>query len=239
VLPDGTNEEGEDIKEPLGLTRDDLEKVVLYGQDASPPCVKIQTMLDYYGVPFEMVKGRHPTSDYKKIPVIELNDRQVNDSHVIVRNLVPVLTGRALTEEELEWERRITFEFQPSFEVELFGNGGDLAKFVGAEGWQAGLLGLASGPLSALVGSVFRSRYGDFPAAAAWGRDFQQALGDRPFYHGEAPGPVDLSLYGTYVRFEEKGCQTSADFLGDSGLRAWHERMAQATKAGTLAEVAA
>jgi len=233
ALPDGTNDEGEDLKEPLILTLSELKDVKMYGQDGSPPCAKLKTMLDYYNVPFEMIKGRHPTSDYKRIPVLELNGRQINDSHIIVKNLVPVLTGEPISAAAAEWERRITFEFQPSIEVELFGNGGDLALFIGLEGFAAIAIKLLAPVLGLLINQVFKSRYGEFPPSVAWGKDFLAALDGQPFYHGDAPGPVDLSLYGTYAALQAKGCKTTEDFLVGSGLKAWHERMAAACESKT------
>merc|ERR1711879_657645 len=136
VLPDGTNEEGEDLKEPLDVKLSDVKDVVLYGSEFSPPVQKIMSMLKFYDVPFKFQQGKHPTSDYKKIPVMEINGRQINDSHIIVKNLAPVLTGRAFTAVEAEWERKITFEFQPSIEVELFSDGEDFALAAGITDWR-------------------------------------------------------------------------------------------------------
>lgn len=235
ALPDGTNEEGEDLQEPLALKLEEVSGVVLYGNDFSPPCRKIQTMLNYYKVPFQTVSGRHPTSDYKKIPVLEMSGRQINDSHIIVKNLVPVLTGEPFTPAQLDWEKRITFEFQPSIEVELFGNGPDFARAAGLDGWKGSLAVVFSPVLGFLIGSVFRSRYGDFPASATFGKQFLEACGERPFFHGSTPGPVDLSLYGTYEGLARKGCETVDSFLDGSGLRPWHDRMEEATGAATKA----
>jgi len=228
ALPDGTNDEGEDLTEPLRMRLEDVRDVKLYGNEFSPPYQKIATMLRYYGVSFELVKGRHPTSDYKKIPVLELNGRQVNDSHIIVKNIAEVLTAKALTAKQLEWERRITFEFQPSIEVELFSDGADFAKVAGFNDWRSVLLRLVSPLIGLLVGQVFRSRYGDFPAPPDWGKSFLDACGGQPFFHGDAPGIVDLSLFGTYASIASKDSRCTAAFLDGSGLRPWHERMLSA-----------
>jgi len=235
VLPDGTNEEGEDLATPLGLTRDEVRDVVLYGSDYSPPCAKIRALLSYYKVPFKSVTGRHPTSDYKKIPVLEVSNRQVNDSHIIVKSVVPILTGKDWDEDHLAWERRITFEFQPAIEVELFGNGEDFSKVAGFDGWKQGLAVLLGPLLGSFIGFVFRSRYPDYQLpSSVYGTKFRAAMGDKPFFHGESPGPIDISLYGTYALFEGKGCQTTANFLKSSGLKEWHNRMTERLPAEAL-----
>eukprot|EP00931_Biecheleriopsis_adriatica_P077030 TRINITY_DN50674_c0_g1_i1.p1 TRINITY_DN50674_c0_g1~~TRINITY_DN50674_c0_g1_i1.p1 ORF type:complete len:347 (-),score=55.64 TRINITY_DN50674_c0_g1_i1:167-1207(-) len=233
ALPDGTNDEGEDLPEPLGMKLVDVSDVVVYGNEFSPPAQKIMTMLNFYGVSFKLVKGRHPTSDYKKIPVLELNGRQVNDSHIIVKNLAEVLTGDPLTPLQLQWERKITFEFQPSIEVELFSNGDDFAKLAGFDDWRKPLVGLAGPVLGLLIGNVFRSRYGDFPVPSTWGKRFLEACAGQPFFHGEKPGMVDLSLYGTYANIASKDCQCTRSFLEESGLQSWHLRMVDATKSAS------
>jgi len=227
VLPDGTNEEGEALAEPLALQREELANVVLYQQELSPPCAKIRAFLKYYKVPFKTVAGRHPTSDYKKIPVLECNGRQINDSHVILTSLAPVLSGSPISDEERTWEKKLTFEFLPAFEVELAGDGDDISDLFGfGDGWQRALVGLLAPLLEGLLGSIFKSRYPNMELPSSrYGVEFRKALADRPFFHGENPGPVDLSLYGTYAAFSEKRCRTADRFLQASDLQDWHSRM--------------
>ncbi|CAE7471819.1 ptges2 [Symbiodinium natans] len=230
VLPDGTNEEGEDVA-PIDIALEDLKDVVLFQSDYSPPCVKLRTIFRYYKLPFRTFNAKHPTSDYQKIPVLVMNDRQINDSHIIMRRIIPWLTGKEMTDEEVMWEKRITYEFQPAFEVELVGNDRDLALlwtratgYIG--GWQRGLLGVLSPLLKFAVEALFRSRYSDMELPSSkFGASFRAALKDQPFFHGEKPGPIDLSLYGTYAAFAE--CKTAARFLQDSGLEEWHDRMTE------------
>lgn len=228
VLADGSNEEGEAVA-PITFGLDEVEDIVLYQQEFSPPCVKLRTMFKYYNLPFRVVNGRHPTSDYKKIPVLEINNRQINDSHVIVKTVVPWFTGRPMTEKEMMWEKRITYEFQPAFEVELLGNERDVAmiwtratNFIG--GWQRGIIGILSPILKVVVEALFKSRYPEMELPSSkFGLEFRRALGEQAFFHGEQPGPVDLSLYGTYAAFN--GCSATARFLQASKLEEWHGRM--------------
>jgi hypothetical protein len=231
VLPDGTNEENEDLAQPLNMSRQDVRTVVLYQQPLSPPCVKIKTILSYYRVPFRTVAGRHPTSDYKKIPVLMVNKRQINDSHIIVKNLIHLLGGEPMTSDELAWERKITYNFQPAIEVELFSNEYDVARlwnrtstFYG--GWQRVVIGLLTPILGAFVGFLFRSRYPEMQLpSSTFGKSFREALKDKTFFHGDSPGPIDLCLYGTYREFTD--CIVVSQFLEDSGLQDWHSEMSR------------
>ncbi|CAJ1355944.1 unnamed protein product [Effrenium voratum] len=230
ALPDGTNEEGEEVA-PLEWALDEVDDIVLYQQEMSPPCVKLRTMFRYFGLPFRTVNGRHPTSDYKKIPVLVINDRQINDSHVIIKTIVPWFTGQQLTPEEINWEKRITYEFQPAFEVELVGNERDVAllwaratNFIG--GWQRGVIGLVSPILRLVVESLFKSRYPNMELPSSkFGLSFRAAMGDKDFFHGDKCGPIDLSLFGTYAAFAE--CNATARFLQASNLEDWHKRMTE------------
>lgn len=215
------------MAQPLRLQKEELTGVKLYQTEYSPPCVKIRAFLKYHGVPFETVFGRHPTSDYKQFPVLELNGRQINDSHIIMTSLAPVLMGRSFTEEEQMWEKKFTYEFMPAFEVELAGDANDIANLTGfVGGWKRWLIGLVTPLLGAFLEQVFKARYPDMKLPSSlYGVQFKQAMGSQPFFHGEQPGPVDLSLYGTYAAFAEKRCRSVARFLQDSQLEEWHERM--------------
>lgn len=242
MLEDGTNEEGEDLAEPLDFSREEIEYVLLYQQELSPPCSKIRAFLNYYGVEYKVENGKHPTSNYKQIPVLEINGRQINDSHVIMQNLAPLLSGMPLTPEEVRWEKQITFGFQPALEVEFCRDGNDIFKFSGILGkrFSAGqlrfLIDLVVGPLSFIVYWVFKLRYPDYDVVptSTYGVKFRRALGSKPFFHGEKPGFVDLSLYGTYAAWNEKGCRTVQKFLIASDLEDWHARMVEAVPSALL-----
>merc|ERR1712190_299456 len=111
--------------------------VVLYGMRISPPACKIRFMLNYYGVPFESKYGKKPDSDYKKIPVLDIGDRQINDSYIIVKNLAPILQGRELTDQEELVEKKLTSEIMIALERECASSVRDLC----------GCASLAGGPI--------------------------------------------------------------------------------------------
>ncbi|CAJ1427613.1 unnamed protein product [Effrenium voratum] len=174
-----------------------------YQQEMSPPCVKLRTMFRYFGLPFRTVNG-NPFLERKGM----YSDGQINDSHVIIKTIVPWFTGQQLTPEEINWEKRITYEFQPAFEVELVGNERDVAllwaratNFIG--GWQRGVIGLVSPILRLVVESLFKSRYPNMELPSSkFGLSFRAAMGDKDFFHGDKCGPIDLSLFGASDRSE-------------------------------------
>ncbi|CAE8610867.1 unnamed protein product [Polarella glacialis] len=238
ALEDGTNAEDEDLAQPLPFSSvTELDRVLLYQQELSPPCAKIRTLLDYYRVPYRTIKGKHPTSEYKRIPVLVIKGKartlyQINDSHIIVKNIAPLLTGEELSPDEVAWERKITFGFQPAIEVELLSNEFDAAKifartFDYMAGWQRVLIGALAPVLGGVVGALFKSKYPEYQGPS-WsvGKEFRSELGSRPFFHGDQPGPVDLSFYGTYSPFLD--CRSTLQFLQNSDLEAWNSRMVEA-----------
>ena len=93
-LEDGTNAEKEDPVPALGWTSAaDLKDVKVYGNPVSPPCFKIMLFLKFYKIPFEVIKaeagkGITEKSSYKKIPVMTASGRTVNDSSVIVKQIL-------------------------------------------------------------------------------------------------------------------------------------------------------
>ena len=93
--PPAGNLEGVLVSLPNDITMDNLPDVKLYGMYISPPCVKVRVILDHYKVlvyvksptltGFQQVKytrvdGKKPGSEYKKIPVLDVGDQQINDS---------------------------------------------------------------------------------------------------------------------------------------------------------------
>eukprot|EP00959_Pyramimonas_sp_CCMP1952_P343093 7187403-Pyramimonas_sp.AAC.1 len=99
--PSGLNLEREDLKEPLPAqwTKADLKDVTLYERYYSMPCVKVRAHLTYTLVPFKAKDGKKLGSDYTKIPVLDVNGIQINDSAIIVKTLAPIIYGRPLTDE--------------------------------------------------------------------------------------------------------------------------------------------
>mmetsp|Transcript_101826 Transcript_101826/g.328480 ORF Transcript_101826/g.328480 Transcript_101826/m.328480 type:complete len:244 (-) Transcript_101826:181-912(-) len=227
-LADGTNDEKEDPQPALEWkSKDDLKDVVLYQALLSPPCAKIRCHLIHYGVAFttktvSMGKPIKPGASYKKVPVMTVGKRTVNDSYVIVKHMVPIASGQPLNE---EWEQKITYKLQPSIELECFGNVGDLTKFACAMGFPKCIVCCIAPTMSKRLPVQFRKTYPDLPAAVDIGKEFHAAMGFNNFFGGEQPGPVDVSYYGTCLTFMYLKLECGHNHIEGAGLKDWWQRM--------------
>ena len=237
----GTNREGIDPSPPLGWTRASFdERVVLYGNWNSPPCAKIRYHLAHSGVRYEVrtaaefAKGKDPKKTYTKTPSLLVGDRQVNDSFVIAKFLVPALYAEPFDE---AWEAKITYGLQLAIEIEAFEDARNWPAFLGMYGirfpWLVASAAPCFVPLRKYAKSIAQRRarkdaqYGPLRSARQYCDEFRAALGTKAFFGGDGPSAVDVSFYGTIVPWS--GIVPYADALVEaSDLAAWWKRMQSA-----------
>ncbi|GAB5353883.1 hypothetical protein AAMO2058_000072400 [Amorphochlora amoebiformis] len=220
-----TNREKQDILEPLpDWKKEDLKDVVLHSHYISPPSAKIRVILNHYGVPYTVINGVKKDSKYKKIPVILLNGRQINDSHIIVKNLAPILDGKQLTKELIEIEDIFTYGAMISLEADTAGNCSDLCKCACLVGGCVGCLLCSLSCFLCCFGKKIVIGKKDIKSVSAYGAILAEKLNGKPFFHGSEPGIVDVSIYGGLMSFIKAGNHSSEVFL-ESGMRPWYSRM--------------
>lgn len=233
LLPKVTNKEGEDLAEPLPKSwnlkalKTGSPKVVLYGASVSPPCCKIRFMLNYYGVPFESKNGKKPDSDYTKIPVLDIGDRQINDSYIVVKNLAPILQGRRLTEQEEKLEKKITFELMIALERDCASSVRDLC---GCASLAGGMTGCGLAAIAPIVACCIGPNIGKDKGLVGledYNSYLTTELGTKPFFGGSEPTVIDVSMFGVMVPFEASGSSALKVLLGGTGtpLSKWFESM--------------
>jgi len=185
--------------------------------------VKLRQLLKYYDVPFQVVNGKKKGSPYQKIPVLLASGRQINDSYVIFKNLVPVLCGQSFDD---EWQNKITYQLQPSIEIEVMQDKGDMAKFMnqgfGAPKWIASCI---AGPAGKKISKSIAAKNPGLPKPVDIGKEFAAKMGSGKFFAGDNPGQVDIAYYGTLRAFDWCGTQTAITHLQETGLDAWWSRM--------------
>lgn len=233
MLPDGSNPEGIDPSPPLNWDKDSFKKgtkVKLYGMTGSPPCAKIITYLKYFKVDYELTgSSGKPGTDYKKMPVLDVGERQVNDSYIITKNLIPALVGPEAFDEE--WEMKISYTLHPTIEMEVVDDGASV------RAWATHSFGMGCCMGSCLAGCVIAPmvRSGlqknelmkvvKHEQLVEIGKELRAKVGTQTYAGGAEPCQVDLSFYGTMASFIASGCPTSVSFLKECDLDNWFAAM--------------
>mmetsp|Transcript_92844 Transcript_92844/g.277008 ORF Transcript_92844/g.277008 Transcript_92844/m.277008 type:complete len:246 (+) Transcript_92844:71-808(+) len=235
------NAEGEDLPEPLPAewTLHGLQgmQVTLYGAKMSPPCAKIRLLLAFYRVPFASVAGHRPTGEYKKMPALDVGDRQINDSFIIVKSLAPILQERPLTSEEVQLERNMTYGLMVALQKEVAGSSEDLRSCGCAMG---GGVGCMLWSLSCCIARVGPSRVGTDAARflgkpvgpiLEYGDLLRAHLGKKHFFAGSEPRVIDASIFGMLLPFDVAQCACLGALLGprSDALHQWFLRMKEKT----------
>eukprot|EP00403_Amphidinium_massartii_P037529 CAMPEP_0178436152 /NCGR_PEP_ID=MMETSP0689_2-20121128/34293_1 /TAXON_ID=160604 /ORGANISM="Amphidinium massartii, Strain CS-259" /LENGTH=248 /DNA_ID=CAMNT_0020058241 /DNA_START=1 /DNA_END=747 /DNA_ORIENTATION=- len=234
MLADGTNPEGVDPEPPLGWKdKSSFKDVELLNMEASPPCAKIRYHLSYAGIPYTVLtssdfKKKYTDKVYSKVPVLVVDGRQVNDSYIIVKNLVPALYGTPFND---EWERKTTYGLQLAMEVEAFedkANWPILVTFGGAPSWVATWFGCLL-PLPTMARGIRARRakrdemFGPLRTAKEYLDDFKKEMGSSTYFGGSAPGAVDVSVFGTMAFWKELPLLKA--LLEDCQLTSWFQAM--------------
>lgn len=229
MLPDGSNPEGVSPQPPLGwITKSDLQDVIVHGPAFSHATTKLRTFLVFAGVPFRheqhlkaKPQGIKPDSSYRKVPVIDVAGRQVNDSWIILQNLLPALG----IEIDAEWEERIVLELDTTFKLHCTST--DWARLAVATVGAPSMMKWLIGPmlkrmerkqaLHNIATTGLGHREGDERAIA---RDFKRSMAG-VFHGGSAPDHVDLSLYGFLAGYLYAGSPMAKRMVAEADLGSW------------------
>jgi len=232
MLEDGSNPEGVDPEPPLNwASKDDLKDVVLYGASGSPPVIAIKSFLIVKNIPFKHVQGNKKKTPYKKVPILDVAGRQINDSGVILKFLVPVLGE----EFNAEWGDKISKVLDTTFRVQitkadaikmgaLFG----VPKCCGACCVANMIMKDMHKKTQLKIDSNQGYRVGDQVEIA---KEFKAVLnsnadtGPKPFHGGAEPNAVDISLYGFMVPMVKAGTDWVGTMLNEGGLQEWFDNM--------------
>lgn len=205
--------------------------VTLYSMTLSPPCNKIITVFKRYGVQYKVVDGKKKGSEYKKVPVLDIGDKQINDSYVILRVLAEALGGTPYTEEEIEIERLITEELMVQMEISVMDGPSDIRKCGAVAPCPINCIFMCCSCLPSLFGlsSDLKRKEPVKKSIAEYHAKFSEILGTKDFFHGDGTtaGVIDCSLHGVMEPFRVAGTTCYAEFLGPetSNVFKWNARM--------------
>jgi glutathione S-transferase len=230
ILPDGSNPEGVDPSPPLAWKgKDDLTDITVHGPYFSTGTTKLRCYLIYANLEHihlqhmkDKPQGMKPDTDYKKVPVIDVAGRQVNDTGIILKFLAPAM-GLEFNE---EWENRIVLELDTAFKIHT--SRSDWAKLAVATikapwflSWPLGyyLQNLEKGQgHNNIANSGLGHKEGDEVEIA---KLFKKEMGDSKFFHGDKPGTVDISFFGMLAGFLFCKADISTKMVEEAKLEAW------------------
>jgi len=242
MLADGSNPEGVDPSPDLDWhTQANLVDVVVHGPAFSHATNKLRTFLTYAQIAYrheqhlkDKPQGLKPGTGYTKVPVIDVAGRQVNDSGIILKHLLPVLG----LDYDKVWEERIVFELDTTFKLHCT-----------SQDWALLAVATVGAPsfLKWVVGPVLKRmerkqahhniktaglghREGDEIAIA---RAFKSSMVGK-FHHGDRPGHVDLSFYGFLAGYLYADCPIATNMIRIAGLDAWVAQMKMAVPLESL-----
>jgi len=235
--PNRTNREREDLLVPLpDWSIADLKDVVLHDAPISPPCCKIRAILRYYKINFKRISGKKKGSDYPGIPVLMVNGRQINDSYIIVKTLAPILTGKPMTQQELELDDVITYGLMPALEAAVVDTGADLRKCAPQAGYFCCCL-CAFSLCFPICGCSKRIKkdYPDLRDVEHYADELHTRLGSNQYFGGASIGLNDVAIYGLVAPFAKAGTEAWQRVLRrHESLLHWHERMLAALPIDSL-----
>ena len=183
--------------------------------------------MKHYGVKFKSINSSKKDSEYKKIPVLLIGDKQINDSEIIATVLSGIL-GSPYDEREKMIEKIITTGIMISFEINVVESTSELQKCSCFIGGCLGCLIFSVAcliPLCNMSASMHR-RFPDAKQPAEYGKDFADFLTTKPYFHGDTLGVIDCSIYGVLFPFKMSKSKAYLDFIGaDERLGQWAARM--------------
>ncbi len=203
--------------------------VVLYGSPLSPPTNKIMTILDFHQIKYTMNPKVPKESPYKKMPILVIGGKQINDSFIIARVLASILDKAPYTESELQGETMSTRGLMLALEAEVAGSGEEMRKCGRAAG---GCIGCVLSCLSCCVPICGFSKKikGAFPGESdisvrEYSEKFAGILGTNQYFHGQEIGVSDLSLFGVLRAFAKADNAALQVFMSNEIVGNWYGRV--------------
>jgi microsomal prostaglandin-E synthase 2 len=245
-------------KEAVPIASLPFQKVTLYQYDVCPFCNKVKAMLDFHGVPYDVVEVNPLTKsemkfskEYRKVPVLVVDDAQINNSGDIMRWLednVPSAIalrkrngtsrdGSLAKEKEAKWMAWVDDRFVHVVTPNIYRtwqeafNSFDYITERGNFNFFERQAVRVSGAVSMylIAHNVLKKRHGIEDERLELYKDLEtwttEAVGDKaPFCGGNNPNLADLAVFG--VMRAVKTFETFDDAMRASPrTQAWYKRM--------------
>ena len=217
-------------KEAVPIASLPFQKVTLYQYDVCPFCNKVKAMLDFHGVPYDVVEVNPLTKsemkfsqEYKKVPVLVVDETQINNSGDIMRWLedrVPSATALrkkngtakakgAAAEKEKRWMSWVDDRFVHVVTPNIYRTWSEAFRsfdYITERGnfnfFERQAVRVAGAVSMYLIAhNVLKKRHGVEDERAELYKDLEtwtnEAVGDtQPFCGGASPNLADLAVFG-------------------------------------------
>ena len=209
-------------------------KAELLGMVMSPPCLGVMAVMDSLSMPYELTKVELPfnkkalrrSAEYKKIPILFLDDIQINDSLIIVRCL-GALAGQHLSAEDVAVLELINTDLMVAMEKELFCHAEKPVQQAFVEAYMPNAWAVTK-MFTAPVIRYFGGKIAKQRPTLSFKTTLMDVAERRQgaFYNGATPGIVDTYLFGLlhWIGFAEM--KFLDQYLAPCRLADWYESMA-------------
>ena len=151
----------------------------------------------------------------------------MNDSAIITKHLIRAKGGKNAFDEQ--WERTIAYVVQPSVVLQVVASRSSCIAWAtgsGGLGLPYAATWLAAGTINRLITKSYTSNpLNTVQDPKIELRRFMEGVGKKPFFGGDTPSPVDLSLYGSLAVFIVQRAPSMLALLDACEMWPWVLRM--------------
>merc|ERR1712110_1318694 len=167
--------------------------------------------------------GSKKKSPYQKVPVMDVDARQVNDSGIILKNLAPAL-GVQIDE---AWSSKISLVWDATFRYNT--TKADASKMAGKMVLPCACMGCCLGGIvanklhsDAAKNTKANPNYQSHPSKGLVEpcKEFKAEFKGQ-YHGGDSPDPVDLMVYGFMFSLMYSQCLMATSAIADAGLGEW------------------
>ena len=209
-------------------------KAELLGMVMSPPCLGVMAVMDSLSMRYELTKVELPfnkkalrrSTEYKKIPILFLDDIQINDSLIIVRCL-GALAGMHLSAEDVAVLELINRDLMVAMEKELFCSADKPVQQAFVDSYMPNAWAVTK-MLTTPVIRYFGGKIAKKRPTLSFKTTLMDVAGRRQasFFNGATPGIVDTYLFGLLHWIGFADVKFLDQYLAPCGLADWYESMA-------------
>ncbi|CAH0474399.1 unnamed protein product [Peronospora belbahrii] len=224
-----------------------LPKVVLYQYEPCPYCCQVKAVLDYLKIPYEVVEVNPITkseimafTDYRKVPVVRINDQVVVDSSAIISRLWELVMcsedkdiehGEEEEKHWCQWVNKKLILLTPPNIYRTIPEALQAFDYCLTEGnftsMERRMSKYAGAMVMYLIAKRAKKKYEiDDERLTLYSalKNWVDAIGDkRPFLGGQEPNMADLSVFGVLRAMH--GLDTYNDIMRETDIAPWFTRM--------------